>query len=147
MPPSFFVSLEVELRVCFSEVFQIILKDSQAWEVVAWLAEVLSALTFWDPSFLFFFLFLCEVIISRWNCRPQNFLLGEIDDDSWLFIPKQKKPGDLCSSNGFVHVTLGRPVLSSCLSASIKGGGGPAHQCGPGIPGGRGQSDGDACGP
>lgn len=32
------------------EVFQIILKDRQAWEAVGCLAEVLSALTFWGPD-------------------------------------------------------------------------------------------------
>lgn len=45
--------LEVGLGVCFSEVFQIILKHNQAWETVNWLAEGPSALTVW-LAFIFF---------------------------------------------------------------------------------------------
>lgn len=97
----------------------IILKDSQAWETVDWLARGPSALTFWGSGwFSLFFFSLNEVIISKWNCRLQSFLLGGVDGDSWLFI-LGRKPGDLCFSSGSSRVTSGRLISSSSLSSCI----------------------------
>lgn len=84
---------------------------------------------------------LCDVIISRWNCRPQSFLLSGVDGNTWLSISRQKV-GDLCSSRGLSHVTWAGPSLPpASVSASVKGGGGAAHLSEPGVPGARGQGD------
>lgn len=90
------------LGLCVFQVFQIILKGSQSWEAVDWLAEVHSAL----------WLVLIPPLVLKWgHCfevglKAQSVLLGEMNDASGLVV-LGPKPGGLYSGRASSCVTSG----------------------------------------